>query len=67
MMFSGMFGVPRRHWDITFANSPFPMAWDPTVSFGLGIMGLGVLLAVVGGGIFVYLSVASILMGKKTA
>lgn len=67
MTLSGMFGVPRRHWDITFANSPFPTSWDPTVSFALGIMGIGGVIAAIGGAIFIYLAVASILSGKKTA
>ncbi len=67
MMFAGMFGVPRRHWDITFANSLFPISWDPTVSFALGIVGLGGILAALGGAIYIYIAVGSLLFGKRTA
>ncbi len=67
MILAGMFGVPRRHWDITFAATQFPMSWDPTVSFALGLLGLGGVIATIGGAIFIYIAVGSLLWGKKTA
>ncbi|MDH5642554.1 MAG: cbb3-type cytochrome c oxidase subunit I, partial [Gemmatimonadota bacterium] len=45
MTFVGTFGVPRRHWDITFANSPFDLQFAPAVDLLLGVMGIGGLIA----------------------
>lgn len=65
MMLAGAYGVPRRHFDITFANALFPLTFDPTALFWMGFFGLSSLLAVAGGVVFIYLAVASLLFGKK--
>lgn len=65
MMFAGGYGIPRRHWDVTFANATFPFQFDPTAFFFLGLTGLGALLALVGGAIYVLNTVASVFIGKK--
>jgi len=67
MVLAGLFGVPRRHWDIAFTGAPFTIAWDPAISFTLGIMGIGAIIAVIGGAIFVLIAVITLLFGKKTA
>ncbi len=67
MMTSGTLGVPRRHWDITFADSLFPFSFDPSVLMFVSLAAIGGLLAVVGGGIFVGVSVSTLLFGKKMA
>ncbi|HEX9580002.1 MAG TPA: cbb3-type cytochrome c oxidase subunit I [Gemmatimonadales bacterium] len=64
MTFAGTFGVPRRHWDITFANAPFDLEFSPAVSLVMGIMGLGGILAAVGGGIYILVTVWSVFLGK---
>lgn len=68
MMLAGAYGVPRRHWDIVnFGGSPFSFAWDPTVYMWLGVFGIGALLAILGGAIYVLVTVGTIFFGKKLA
>jgi cytochrome c oxidase subunit 1 len=64
MSFSGGFGVPRRHWDITFSNAPFEQAFHPAVDALLGIMALGGIVAAIGGGIYILVTVWSVFFGK---
>ena len=65
MSFSGGFGVPRRHWDITFAGAPFQQAFHPAVDMLLGIMALGGLIAALGGGMYILITVTSVFFGEK--
>ena len=65
MMMSGGFGVPRRHWDITFAGAPFAFEFSPVVYLLMGIMGIGAILAVLGGAIYVGITVVSVFFGKR--
>ncbi len=65
MMMAGGFGVPRRHWDVTFAGAPFGFEFNPVVFLLLGIMGIGAILAVLGGAIYVGVTVGSVFFGKK--
>lgn len=68
MMLAGAYGVPRRHWDIVnFGGSPFAFTWDPTVYMWLGVFGIGALLAILGGAIYVLVTVGTIFFGKKLA
>jgi cytochrome c oxidase subunit I len=64
MTFAGSFGVPRRHWDITFDSAPFDVQFSPTVDLMLGIMAVGGLVAAVGGGIYILVTVTSVFFGK---
>jgi cytochrome c oxidase subunit I len=65
MTFAGTFAVPRRHWDITFSNAPFDLQFHPAVDVMLGIMAIGGLLAAVGGGIYILITVWSVFFGEK--
>ncbi len=65
MMGAGTLGVPRRHWDITFADSPMTHSFPEMANAMLGFMGISVLMAVVGGGLFCLLIVGSLLFGKR--
>jgi cytochrome c oxidase subunit I len=64
MTFAGTFAVPRRHWDITFTHAPFDLQFSPTVDLLMGVMALGGLLAAVGGGIYILVTVWSVFFGK---
>jgi cytochrome c oxidase subunit I len=62
--FSGGFGVPRRHWDINFSGAPFELAFHPAVDVLLAIMALGGLVAALGGGMYILITVWSVFFGK---
>jgi cytochrome c oxidase subunit 1 len=64
MTFAGTFGVPRRHWDITFSGAPFDLAYSPAVDLMIGIMAIGGLLGAVGGGMYILITVWSVFFGK---
>jgi cytochrome c oxidase subunit 1 len=64
MIYAGIFGAPRRHWDISFASAPFKVEYSPVVDFFMATLGLGGLLAATGGLIFVLVAVASVFFGK---
>jgi cytochrome c oxidase subunit I len=64
MTFAGSFGVPRRHWDISFSNAPFDVQFNPAVDLVIGIMALGGLVAAVGGGAYILITVWSVFFGK---
>jgi len=67
MTFAGTFGVPRRHWDSTFSGAPFDVQFNPAVDLVVGIMAVGGLLAAVGGGIYILVTVWSVFFGKSIA
>lgn len=67
MTFAGTFGAPRRHWDITFTGAPFQVEFSPAVDLMLGVTALGGLIAIVGGGIYILVTVWSVFLGRKLA
>ena len=67
MMGAGTLGVPRRHWDITFAGNALPYEFPGTAYLMLGLMALSGLVAVVGGIIYLAITVGSVFFGKKIA
>ena len=64
MTFAGTFGVPRRHWDISFSQAPFDVQFNPAVDVILAVMALGGLVAVLGAFSFILISVWSVFFGK---
>src|SRR5512142_1394070 len=56
MMGAGTLGVPRRHWDITFAGTAYLM---------MGLTAISGIVAVVGGASYILIAVCSIFLGKK--
>lgn len=64
MTFAGSFGVPRRHWDITFSGAPFDLAYSPAVDLVIGVMAIGGLLGALGGGMYILITVWSVFFGK---
>jgi cytochrome c oxidase subunit 1 len=67
MTFAGTFGVPRRHWDITFGGASFAPEFSPAVDLLIAVMALGGLVGILGGGIFIVITVWSVFFGKKLA
>jgi cytochrome c oxidase subunit 1 len=64
MTFAGTFGVPRRHWDITFSQAPFDVQFNPIVDLVLAVVALGGLLAATGAFLFVGIAVKSVFFGE---
>jgi cytochrome c oxidase subunit 1 len=65
MMGAGTLGIPRRHWDVSFADAILKYQFPETAYLLLGLMAISGLFAVVGGGLFVVQIVASVLFGKR--
>ena len=65
MMGAGTLGVPRRHWDMTFAGNPLGYEFAGTAYLMMGIMALSGLLAIVGGAAYLLITVGSVFFGKK--
>lgn len=67
MQLGGKQGLPRRVWDISYANARIPtdIFNTPTVDFALAALGIGAIIAVAGGGIFVGVMVATVFFGKR--
>ena len=65
MTFAGTFGVPRRHWDISFAQAPFDMQFHPAVDMMTAVMGIGGLIAALGGAIYIVITVWSVFLGER--
>ena len=65
MTFAGVMGVPRRHWDISFAQAPFKWEFPPAVDLMLALTALGAVMAVIAVLIFVACAVVSVFFGEK--
>ena len=65
MTTAGSYAIPRRHWDVQFANAMFQPPVEAAAYVFLGIMGLGGLLAALGGALYVGLTVASVFFGPR--
>lgn len=64
MTFAGTFGVPRRHWDVTFAQAPFDVEYHPAVFVLLGTMAIGGLTAAFSVFSYILITVWSVFFGK---
>jgi len=64
MTFAGSFGVPRRHWDISFSQAPYDVQFNPAVDVFLAMMGIGGIIAVTGALSFIAIAVVSVFFGK---
>jgi cytochrome c oxidase subunit 1 len=65
MTFAGSFGVPRRHWDISFSQAPFDVQFNPIVDLVLAVVAMGGLLAATGAFLFVAIAVTSVFFGQR--
>jgi cytochrome c oxidase subunit 1 len=65
MTFAGTFGVPRRHYDVSFTNAPFGVEYSPAATLMIGIMAVGGLIAALGGAMYIVITVWSVFFGKR--
>ena len=64
MMGAGTLGVPRRHWDISFSGLPMGYEFPAMAYLMMGIVGVSVIAASLGGLLYILITVGSILFGK---
>lgn len=64
MTFQGIFGVPRRHWDINATDSPFPIEFHPAVNILQAVMAIAGILAAISVLLFIVSAVLSVFFGK---
>jgi cytochrome c oxidase subunit I len=71
MTFAGSFGVPRRHWDITFASAPpalrFNFLENAEINVFMAMLGIGAIIAVTAGAMFVLSIVLTVFAGARSA
>ena len=65
MTFAGSFGVPRRHWDVSFSQAAFDVPFNPAVDLFLAMIGIGGILAVTGAYSFILIAVKSVFLGER--
>ncbi len=62
---AGTLGVPRRHWDIGFSGNAFPYEFPGAAWLMMALAGISGLIAIVGGGMYLLITVWSVFLGKK--
>ena len=65
MTFAGSFGVPRRHWDISFAQSAHDVPFSPVVDLFMAMVGIGGIIAATGAFAFILIAVTSVFFGER--
>ena len=65
MMGAGTLGVPRRHWDITFADALTQFQYSPAAFLMLALNGISAIMAALGGAMYVVTVVCTVLFGRK--
>jgi len=65
MMGAGTLGVSRRHWDMAFQGNALAYEWPGAAYLMMALVGIAGVAAILGGIIFVYITVGSLLWGRK--
>ena len=65
MMGAGTLGVPRRDWDIGMAGALLPYEFPGAAYLMMGLVGIAGIAAIVGGAIYIYITVGSLLWGRR--
>ena len=65
MMGAGTLGVSRRHWDMAFSGSALAYEWLGAAYLMMGLVGITGIAAIAGGAIYIYVTVGSLLWGKR--
>lgn len=64
MTMAGTYGVPRRHWDISFSQALFKLEFPPVVDGLMALTGIGGSIAALGGLMYVAVAVMSVFFGR---
>jgi len=65
MMGAGTLGVSRRHWDMAFNGAVQAYEWPGAAYLMMGLVGISGVAAIAGGAIYIYVTVGSLLWGKR--
>ncbi len=65
MMGAGTLGVSRRHWDMAFSGNALAYPWPGAAYLMMGLVGIAGIAAIAGGAIYIYVTVGSLLWGKR--
>jgi cytochrome c oxidase subunit 1 len=65
MMGAGTLGVPRRHWDISFAGNALGYEFPGTAWLMITLFAICGLAAIVGGVMYLLITVGSVFLGKR--
>mgnify|MGYP001191752471 CR=1 FL=1 len=65
MMGAGTLGVPRRHWDITFADANLQLELPSGAFLMMGLNGICAIIAALGGILYILITVGTVLWGKR--
>lgn len=65
MMGAGTLGVSRRHWDMAFSGAAMAYEWPGAAYLLMGLVGVAGMAAIAGGAVYIYITVGSLLWGKR--
>lgn len=65
MMGAGTLGVSRRHWDMALSGAALHHEWAGAAYLMMGLVGIAGISAIAGGAIYIYVTVGSLLWGRK--
>src|SRR5210317_72679 len=65
MLGAGTLGVARRHWDMDFTGSLLAFEYSGTAYTMMAVAGVGGVLGVLGGAMYLVVTVGSLVFGKK--
>ena len=65
MMGAGTLGVSRRHWDMAFQGAALAYEWPGAAYLMMALVGVAGIAAIAGGAIYIYVTVGSLLWGRK--
>jgi cytochrome c oxidase subunit 1 len=65
MMGAGTLGVQRRHWDMAFTDAAIGFDYPASAYTLMALVGISGMAAIVGGAIFVLITVVSVFFGKR--
>jgi cytochrome c oxidase subunit 1 len=65
MLGAGTLGVSRRHWDMDFTGALLAFEYPGTAYTMMAVAGIGGVLGILGGAMYLVVTVGSLLFGKK--